>query len=92
MEAIMSSISTAPAAASGIAGPFSVHGIRAVLQRWWSACVGWRAERLAISRLRQMSDRQLKDIGVARSDIEFAARHGTVRDRAANSLVLGGLG
>jgi uncharacterized protein YjiS (DUF1127 family) len=79
---VMSSISIAPAAMSGIAGHFSAHGIRAVLRRWWSTCAAWRAERLAINRLREMSDRQLKDIGVTRSDIEFVARHGTARDRA----------
>jgi uncharacterized protein YjiS (DUF1127 family) len=37
-------------------------------------------ERLAIERLMTMSDRQLKDIGVAPSEIEFAVRGTTERD------------
>jgi uncharacterized protein YjiS (DUF1127 family) len=89
METIMSPISIAPAAVSNAAAQFSAHGFGATLQRWWSAYTARRAERLAMSRLREMSDRQLKDIGLTRSEIEFAARHGTVRDRAADGLVLG---
>jgi uncharacterized protein YjiS (DUF1127 family) len=48
---------------------------------WWLAYLGWRVEHLMVARLRSMSDRQLKDIGVSRSQIEFAVRHGADRDR-----------
>jgi uncharacterized protein YjiS (DUF1127 family) len=86
---IMSSISTAPAAVSGNAGQFWTHGLGATLQRWWMAYTTWRMERLAIARLREMSDRQLRDIGITRSEAEFAARYGRARDRAANPLFSG---
>jgi uncharacterized protein YjiS (DUF1127 family) len=44
------------------------------LQRWWVAYMNWRIERLAASRLRGMSDRELKDIGVSRSQIGWAVK------------------
>jgi uncharacterized protein YjiS (DUF1127 family) len=53
----------------------------ATLKRWWVAYTSWRLEQLAIGRLRGFSDRQLKDIGLVRSEIEHAVRYGTARDR-----------
>jgi len=50
-------------------------------RRWWLAYLRWRIEQLTIDRLWSMSDRQLKDIGIVRSEIEFAVRHGIERDR-----------
>ncbi len=44
------------------------------MKRWWLAYMTWRIERLAISRLSAMSDRQLKDIGILRSQIEIAVK------------------
>lgn len=44
------------------------------LLRWWVAYTAWRVERLALARLRGMCDRQLKDIGLVRSQIDFAVR------------------
>jgi uncharacterized protein YjiS (DUF1127 family) len=46
------------------------------MKRWWLAYMTWRIERLAISRLSAMSDRQLKDIGIQRSQIESAVLTG----------------
>jgi uncharacterized protein YjiS (DUF1127 family) len=45
--------------------------IGSALRRWWLAYIDWRMRRLAIQRLRDMSDRELKDIGLCRSQIEF---------------------
>ena len=36
--------------------------------------MNWRLEQLAISRLQSMSDRELKDMGVSRAQIEFAVK------------------
>lgn len=52
-----------------------------VLKAWWAAYRRRRAERLTIHRLAQMSDRELKDIGIVRSQIDFAVTHGTERYR-----------
>jgi uncharacterized protein YjiS (DUF1127 family) len=41
-----------------------------------------RQQSLAISRLHAMSDHELKDIGIVRSQIEFAAGIERERDRA----------
>jgi uncharacterized protein YjiS (DUF1127 family) len=45
-----------------------------VLMRWYLAYMDWRLQGLAINRLRHMSDRELKDIGLLRSQIEFEVR------------------
>ena len=42
----------------------------------------WRLHKAAIAQLRSMSDRQLADIGVSRSEIEHAVRG--KRDRAVS--------
>jgi len=41
---------------------------------WWITYANWRLERLAIRRLRSLSDRELKDIGIPRSSIEALVR------------------
>ena len=61
------------------------HLLLSAAKRWWLAYLGWRIEQLMIARLRSMTDRQLKDIGIARSHIEFAVRNGAERDRILNS-------
>ena len=45
--------------------------IGGALKRWWLAYLDWRLRRLTIELLRGMSDRELKDIGLCRSQIEF---------------------
>jgi len=44
------------------------------LKKWWMAYLTWRIERVAILQLVAMSDRQLEDIGLTRSQIERAVR------------------
>ena len=44
----------------------------ATLQRWWLAYRNWRIERAAVTRLLAMSDHELKDIGIGRSEVEAA--------------------
>lgn len=43
-------------------------------KRWWSAYKSWLVERAAITQLSSLSDRQLKDIGLNRSEIINAVR------------------
>jgi uncharacterized protein YjiS (DUF1127 family) len=73
----ISSISTQRTPAKG----GSVQAALALIKRGWLAYMSWRMERLAVARLQAMSDRQLTDIGIVRSEIECAVRHGTSRDR-----------
>ncbi len=44
------------------------------LKRGWLAYMDWRLQQMTVNRLRHMSDRELKDIGLCRSQIEFAVR------------------
>ena len=76
----MSIVLRSAAASSGMR-PSWAGGATAALMRWWAAYTSWRLERLAMSRLGAMSDRQLRDIGIVRSEIEFAVRCGTRRSR-----------
>jgi len=65
----MSTISSAPIAAQDIAGRPWANGLGAILNDWWVAYMTRRIERAAIAQLMSMSDRELKDIGLVRSDI-----------------------
>jgi uncharacterized protein YjiS (DUF1127 family) len=72
----MRTISVAPAAPQGIAGP---SWALATLKHWWMAYLTGRIEQTAIARLRSMSDYELKDIGLTRSQITFAVRSDAAR-------------
>ena len=73
MEMIMSTILSAPVGAQGIAGQSWAGGLAATLKSWWLAYIIWRIERAAIAHLHAMTDRELRDIGISRSEIEIAA-------------------
>lgn len=79
-----------PYAAQGRASRFWL-GLAAAARRWWSNYSRWRIEQLAIAQLHAMSDYELKDIGLKRSEIDNAVRMDTVharidfRDRAAKT-------
>ena len=62
------------ATAPDMAPPSWASGILASAKRAWVAYMTWRIERAAIDQLEAMSDRQLKDIGLTRSQIVGAAR------------------
>jgi len=54
--------------------PSSSHGLFAKFERWWVACLTWQLERAAITHLSMLTDRELKDIGLHRSQIPAAVR------------------
>ena len=80
----MSMISSASAAAPPMAGPIQA------LKRMWAAFIAWRIEQVAIGHLRAMSDRELKDIGLHRSQVEFAVRRGDRADQRPQLLTVAG--
>jgi uncharacterized protein YjiS (DUF1127 family) len=49
-------------------------GLIATVKAWWVAYLTRRLERASIIQLHAMSDRELKDIGLTRSQIERAVR------------------
>jgi len=62
--------------AQSFTGQFWGRRTVAALTRLWAAYLKWRIERQAIAHLQTMSDGQLKDIGLDRSQIEHAVRVG----------------
>jgi uncharacterized protein YjiS (DUF1127 family) len=83
METIMSGLPRAPQQRS--LGTVASR-IGRTLQRWWIAYMDWRLQRLALDRLGRLSDRQLSDIGLSRSQIEAAVRAPADRHQPFNSL------
>ena len=77
----MSTISNATArqnsAGSNILGMLAV-----APKRLLTAFITWRARQAALAHLKSMSDRELKDIGLSRSQIECAVMGERARDRA----------
>jgi uncharacterized protein YjiS (DUF1127 family) len=82
MEMIMSTISTTVLPHNAV-NETRLGVIGTALKGLWIAYMNWRVEHMAINRLRSMSDRELKDIGVSRAQIEFAVRGET----AANPIL-----
>jgi uncharacterized protein YjiS (DUF1127 family) len=71
---IMSMISSAPSAAQGVTGRSWADGLAATTKRWWATYMTWRIEQAAIAQLWSMNDRELKDLGLSRSEITSAAK------------------
>jgi uncharacterized protein YjiS (DUF1127 family) len=59
-----------------------VASLTAAIRRLCARYVAWRMEQSAVAVLQSMSDRQLSDIGLSRSDITRAVRRSPA-DRAA---------
>jgi uncharacterized protein YjiS (DUF1127 family) len=85
-EMNMSTMSSAPTAPQEIAAQSWVRewvkDLGATLNRWCMDYLTWRIERAAIAQLRSMSDRQLTDIGISRSEIMSAVKGGAQSNRA----------
>jgi len=73
---IMSENLRVPIGAQNLPGQFWGRRLIAALGWLWAAYLNWRIEQQTIAHLRSMSDVQLKDIGLVRSQIEFSARVG----------------
>ena len=72
MEMVMRTTFGTPAVAGGRSRPR--RSALAALKTWWTAYLTRRNEREAILQLHAMSDRELRDIGLTRSQIEGAVR------------------
>ena len=75
----MNTISNATTSTEG-AGQSWKARLVANLKRWWTAFVTWRAEQAAIDQLAAMNDRELRDIGLSRSEIASAVRSTAAHD------------
>jgi uncharacterized protein YjiS (DUF1127 family) len=85
-EMNMSTISSASTAPQEMAAPSwardLIKDLGATLNRWCVAYLTWRVERAAMTQLWSMSDRQLRDIGISRSEIMSAVKGEVERVRA----------
>ena len=77
----MSTISTATEREYSAGGSI-VGTVATALKRLWVTYITWRIERAAMAHLRSMSDRQLKDLGLSRSEIEGAVAGERATDRS----------
>jgi uncharacterized protein YjiS (DUF1127 family) len=80
---MMSTISARPASSEAFASN-SWTFRPAVLKRWWVVYLNWRLRQTAIAELAVLSDRELKDIGLKRGEIENAVTNTLKRERAFN--------
>ena len=76
MEKIVSMNWTVPFAAQSKVGGAWLGRFTAAVTRRWSAYRRRRVEQLAMAQLNAMSDHELKDIGLTRSEIASAVRIG----------------
>ena len=77
----MNAISNATTSTQRLAGQSWKARLAANLKHWWTAYVTWRAEQAAIDQLAAMSDRELRDIGLSRTEIDSAVRSKATCDR-----------
>jgi uncharacterized protein YjiS (DUF1127 family) len=72
MESIVSMNWSVPFAARDNVGERWLRRFTVAVERRWSAYSRWRIEQRAAAQLHAMSDRELKDIGLIRSEIGYA--------------------
>lgn len=77
----MNTISQAPAAARTAATPSWTTLLQSKFRAWIAGYVAWRIKQAAMQQLERMSDHDLRDIGLTRSEIPHAVIHGAARDR-----------
>jgi uncharacterized protein YjiS (DUF1127 family) len=80
METTLSTSISPAAPTQGSRKHFGATSATITMKRWWGSYVRRRVEREAASRLWSMSDRELKDIGLSRSQIMGAVNE-AARDR-----------
>ena len=71
-----------------IAGSGFFAALRRAMRRWWQRRFDRRSQRAASIQLRGMSDHELRDIGISRSQIEFAVTGDFKRERVPSRLEL----
>ena len=81
MEMTMSTTMGAAAATPGLRRRSWAAGLTATLKQWWRSYLKRRMERAAASQLWSLSDRELKDIGLTRSQIMGVVTGEVARDR-----------
>ena len=84
----MNAISNAATSTQRLSGQSWKARLAANLKRWWTAYVTWRAEQAAADQLAAMSDRELSDIGLSRTEIDSAVKSKAACDRRISRYYL----
>ena len=56
-----------------------------VFNKWWAAFLEWRECQKVRARLNGLGDRELRDIGIARGEVDYVASNRSVDPRGAAS-------
>jgi uncharacterized protein YjiS (DUF1127 family) len=70
----MTVLSITPCQPQNAGTPSRSDGLLATFERWWVAYLTWQLERATIAHLSKLSDRELRDVGLNRSEIPAAVR------------------
>lgn len=70
----MTVLSITPYQPQNAGTPSRSDGLLATFERWWVAYLTWQLERATIAHLSKLSDRELRDVGLNRSEIPAAVR------------------
>jgi uncharacterized protein YjiS (DUF1127 family) len=84
LETVMSIISTQPASSQAFAGNSCTFRLAATLKRWSAVYLNWRLRQAAIAELAVLSDRELKDMGLTRGEIEGSVTNASKCEHAFN--------
>ena len=79
----MSIISTQPASSQAFAGNWTFR-LAATPKRWSTVYLNWRLRQAAIAELAVLSDRELKDMGLTRGEIEGSVTNASKCEHAFN--------
>jgi uncharacterized protein YjiS (DUF1127 family) len=82
VEMTMSTTTSASISAQRLPSPSWATGLTTTVKHGWDSLRRWRMHRAAASELWSMSDRELKDIGLNRSQIIAAVAGDVTRDYA----------
>ncbi|WP_298365719.1 DUF1127 domain-containing protein [uncultured Bradyrhizobium sp.] len=61
----------------------SAHPRLAIVSRCWAALLDWQERARLRQRLSNLNDHELRDIGIARGEIDYVASHRAVDPRGA---------
>jgi uncharacterized protein YjiS (DUF1127 family) len=70
----MTVLSITPCQPQNAGTPSRSDGLLATFERWWVAYLTWQLERATIAHLSKLSDRELRDVGLNRSEIPAVVR------------------
>ena len=78
-------MNTARSAAGLGQAPASTQGFSSSIRSYWDTFQEWRECEKLRSRMNNLTDQELRDIGIARGDIDYVAANRSIDPRGAQS-------